>query len=56
MATDGWQVRVTAALGHAAAVVQDALGFLPGWASALLVFTALATLSRSPSAVTAAPG
>jgi cytochrome c biogenesis protein CcdA len=44
MATDGWQVRVTAALGDAAAVVQDALGFLPGWASALLVFTALATL------------
>jgi hypothetical protein len=31
MATDGWQLRLTAVLGHAAAVVQDALGFVPGW-------------------------
>lgn len=44
MATDGWQVRVTAALGHAAAVVQDALGFAPGWVWTLLVFGSLATL------------
>lgn len=44
MTTDGWQVRLTAVLGHAAAVGQEALGFVPGWASALLVFAALATL------------
>lgn len=44
MATDGWQVRLTAALGHAAAIVQDALGFVPGWVSTLLVFAALVTL------------
>lgn len=44
MATDGWQVRLTAALGHAAVVVQDALGFAPGWVWTLLVFGALAAL------------
>ena len=44
MATDGWQVRVAAALGHTATVLQDTLGFIPGWASALLVFGALAAL------------
>lgn len=41
MATDGWEVRVTAALGHAAAVLQDALSFVPGWLSALIIFAAL---------------
>lgn len=53
MATDGWQVRVTAALGHAAAVVQASLGFIPGWASAVLVFgtlTALVVLAVRSSA------
>lgn len=44
MATDGWQIRVTAALDHAATVAQDAVSFIPGWASALLVFGALAAL------------
>ena len=42
MATDGWQVRVTAALGHAAATTEDALSFVPAWLSSLLVFAALA--------------
>lgn len=43
-APDGWQVRMTATLGHAAANVQDALSFVPGWVSTLFVFGALATL------------
>lgn len=63
MATDGWQVRVTAALGHAASAVEDVLSFIPAWASTLLVFTALATLvvlaargaARSSSEVTGTP-
>lgn len=42
MATDGWQIRLTAALGHAAAQVQDAVAFIPGWLSTALVFGALA--------------
>ncbi|CCG02789.1 cytochrome c biogenesis CcdA family protein [Blastococcus saxobsidens] len=44
MATGEWQIRLTAALGHAAAQVEDALSFIPGWLSAALVFGALAVL------------
>jgi len=44
MAPDGWQVRVTAWLNHAAVVIQQSIGFIPGWLSALVVFAALATL------------
>ena len=44
MATDGWQVEVSAALGHAAANIQQFLGFVPGWVSTLVVFAALAAL------------
>ena len=44
MATGGWQVRMTAALGHTASVVEDALAFVPGWLSALLIFGALAAV------------
>ncbi|WEO76005.1 cytochrome c biogenesis protein CcdA [Cryobacterium sp. SO2] len=44
MASDGWQVRVTAWLNHAAVVIQQSIGFIPGWLSALVVFAALATL------------
>lgn len=44
MPTDGWQVRLSAALGHAASVTQDALDFIPGWVSMLVVFGALAAL------------
>ena len=62
MAPDGWQVRVTAALGHGAAVVQDALAFVSGWLSALLVFGALAAVivravrgARSRAATPSAP-
>ncbi|ASD22492.1 cytochrome C biogenesis protein [Cryobacterium sp. LW097] len=44
MAPDGWQVRVTAWLNHTAVVIQQSVGFIPGWLSALVVFVALATL------------
>lgn len=44
MATDGWQVEVTAALGHAAAVIQRALSFAPGWIYSILVLGSLALL------------
>ena len=42
MATDGWQVEITAALGHTAAVIQRFLSFAPGWIYSILVFAALA--------------
>jgi hypothetical protein len=41
MDTADWQVRAGAWLQHVAAVVLDALSWLPGWAGALLVFGAL---------------
>ena len=41
MDTAEWQVRAGAWLQHIAAVVLDALSWLPGWAGALLVFGAL---------------
>jgi len=41
MGTDGWQAQLTAWLGHAAAVVRNALAWLPGWAGLALVFLAL---------------
>lgn len=44
MATDGWQVEVTAALGHTAAVIQRFLAFAPGWVYSLVVFGGLAFL------------
>ncbi|MCO4254480.1 cytochrome c biogenesis CcdA family protein [Pseudarthrobacter cellobiosi] len=44
MAPDGWQVEVTAALGHAATVIQDFLAFVPGWISATAVFAVLGVL------------
>lgn len=44
MATNGWQVEVTAALGHAAAVIQRSLAFAPGWIYSILVFGGLALL------------
>lgn len=44
MATDGWQVEVTAALGHAAAVIQRSLSFAPGWIYSILVLGGLALL------------
>lgn len=44
MATDGWQVEVTAALGHAAAVTQRSLSFAPGWIYSILVLGGLALL------------
>ncbi len=44
MATDGWQVQVTAALGHSAAVIQRFLSFAPGWIFTGLIFGTLALL------------
>jgi len=44
MGTGGWQVRVTAFLGHAAATVRTGLGWLPGWVSTLVIFAALAAV------------
>lgn len=44
MATDGWQIEVTAALGHAAVIVQRFLSFAPGWIYSIVVFAALAGL------------
>lgn len=44
MATDGWQVEVTAALGHAAVVIQRFLSFIPGWIFSIAVFGTLASL------------
>lgn len=47
MVTSGWQVSITAWLQHLSAVIQDGLSWLPGWASALLVFGALALFIRA---------
>ena len=44
MATSGWQVRVTAYLGHLAATIQDALSFLPGWVSTATILATLLLL------------
>lgn len=44
MAANGWQVEVTAALGHAAAVIQRFLAFAPGWVYSVAVFGLLAYL------------
>ena len=44
MAANGWQVEVTAALGHTAAVIQRFLSFIPGWIFTLGVFGTLAFL------------
>lgn len=46
MATAGWQVQVTAALGHAAAVIQRFLSFAPGWIFTIVIFGGLAVLLR----------
>src|ERR1019366_7442733 len=44
MATDGWQVQVTAALGHYSAVIQRFLSFAPGWIFTGAIFGVLAFL------------
>lgn len=44
MPTDGWQVRFSARLGHAAAVVERSLGWLPGWVSAIIILAGLTGL------------
>ncbi|TFV79393.1 cytochrome c biogenesis protein CcdA [Blastococcus sp. CT_GayMR19] len=62
MSPDGWQVRLTAALGHWAALAQDGLAFIPGWLSTLLIFGALTAIavraarsSRPPATTRSAP-
>lgn len=44
MATNGWQLEVTAALGHTAAVIQRFLSFAPGWIYSIMVLGAVALL------------
>lgn len=44
MAANGWQVEVTAALGHTATVIQHFLSFIPGWIFTVAVFGTLALL------------
>lgn len=44
MATSGWQVEVTAALGHSAAVIQRFFSFAPGWIFTVVVFGTLGIL------------
>lgn len=44
MATNGWQLEVTAALGHTAAVIQRFLSFAPGWIYSIVVLGAVALL------------
>jgi len=41
MGQSGWQLQVTAALGHTATAISSGLAWLPGWASTLTVFAAL---------------
>lgn len=47
MANDGWQVQVSAALQHAAAVTARFLSGVPGWVTALLIFGALAVFLQA---------
>lgn len=47
MTSGGWQRSVSSWTQHAAAVALDALSWLPGWVSALLVFGLLALLVRA---------
>jgi cytochrome c biogenesis protein CcdA len=44
MATDGWQVEITAALGHAAVIIQRFLAFVPGWLSSIAILGTLLLL------------
>lgn len=44
MATSHWQVQMAASLQHAAAVVIDALSWVPGWVGTLLVLGAITAL------------
>lgn len=45
MPTSGWQVRLTAWLGHAASTVERALSWMPPWIPTLLILTSLAWLT-----------
>lgn len=47
MTLSGWQLRVSAWLGHASAVVQHHLTWLPGWAGLLVLLVAAATFVRA---------
>ncbi|MBI3430524.1 MAG: cytochrome c biogenesis protein CcdA [Actinobacteria bacterium] len=44
MATTGWQIEVTAALGHVAVVIQNFLSFIPGWIFTVAIFGALTAI------------
>lgn len=56
MDTADWQVRAGAWLQHVAAVVLDALSWLPGWAGALLVFGGLAGIVTVAVRQSTSPG
>jgi len=47
MKLSGWQLQVSAWLGHAAAVIGHHLGWLPGWAGLLLLIAAVAGFVRA---------
>ncbi|WP_217549835.1 cytochrome c biogenesis CcdA family protein [Streptomyces sp. GbtcB6] len=55
MASDGWRVRVAADLQHTASLVTKALGWLPGWALAVLLIALAVFLARQARAHLTAP-
>ncbi|MFF5757416.1 cytochrome c biogenesis CcdA family protein [Streptomyces longwoodensis] len=55
MDADGWRLRVAADLQHAASLVTKALGWLPGWALAVLLLALAVFLFRQARAHLTAP-
>ncbi|MFB8128731.1 cytochrome c biogenesis CcdA family protein [Streptomyces mirabilis] len=55
MASDGWRIRVAADLQHAASLITKALGWLPGWALALILLALAAFLVRQARTHLTAP-
>ena len=44
MATEGWQVEITAALGHTATLIQRFFSFIPGWVTSVAIIGAIMAL------------
>jgi cytochrome c biogenesis protein CcdA len=55
MASGGWRIRIAADLQHAASLVTKALGWMPGWALAVILLSLAAFLIRQARAHLAAP-
>jgi cytochrome c biogenesis protein CcdA len=55
MASGGWRIRVAADLQHAASLVTKSLGWLPGWALAVILIALAAFLAQQARAHLAAP-